>query len=149
MSEGSSRQYSPEVEEQLEAAMEFIARAGAIGILREIDHTGGKRFTDLDEVVPVSSSTLTTRLGEAVKLGILVRNLEEKDGRTDTVYEQTKIARRLRQRMQEQQLIRIYDELRDIEQEFDEEVKKLQEWTYEELPYVTGIPPANVDIRDF
>jgi len=147
MSDGSSRQYSPEVEEQLEGAVEFLSRAGAIGILREIDHTGGKRFTDLDEVVPVSSSTLTTRLSEAVKLGILGRSLEEKDGRTDTVYVPTKVGRRLRQRMQEQQLIRIYDELLDIEQEFDEEVKNLQEWTYEELPYVTGLPPADVDLK--
>lgn len=142
-----SNKYAPEVEEQLEDAMDFLSKAGAIGILREIDHTGGMRFTDLDEAVPVSSSTLSTRLGEAVTLGILVPNYERVDGRNATVYEKTKVGRRIRQRMQHQQLIRIYDELIELQEEFDEGVEDLQDWMYEDLPYLTGLPAADVEFR--
>jgi DNA-binding HxlR family transcriptional regulator len=136
-----------EVEEHMQAVREFLSSAGAIGILREIDHTGGKRFTDLEEVVPVSTSTLTTRIDEAEALGILVHNYTMVDGRRSIVYEKTKVGRRIRQRMQDQQLIRIYDDLVELQAEFDSEVEGLQDWVYEQMPYLTGTPPGDVDFQ--
>jgi DNA-binding HxlR family transcriptional regulator len=137
MSEDSGSHYTDEAEEQLEKVTTFLSRAGAIGILIEIDHTGGKQFTDLNEAIPVSSSTLSNRLQEAIELGILKQDLADETHNNSKIYVQTKLARRLHQRIKQQQLARIYSELQTLQEEFDEEVEDLQKWMYEEIPHAT------------
>lgn len=145
MSEDPGPHYTDEAEEQLEKVTTFLSRAGAIGILIEIDHTGGKQFTDLNEAIPVSSSTLSSRLQEAIELGILKHDLADETHNNSKIYVQTKLARRLHQQIKQQQLARIYSELQTLQEEFDEEVENLQQWTYNELPgVVTNAPPERI-----
>lgn len=143
MSEDSSSRYTEDAEEYLQDVMTFLSRAGAIGLLVEMDHTGGKQFKHLNEAISVSSSTLTNRLNEALELGILKLTMTSEEHNSSRVYATTKFGRQLHHQIKQQQLARIYMQLQQLENEFEDEVENLQQWVYTEYPSLASSRPPD------
>jgi len=125
---GGSRDIHERVEEHQEEIAAFLARTGAIGLLREVHPMEGSRFTDLDDALDVSSSTLSKRLEEACELDLLEPSLESTDYGTNTQYKLTGSGRRIRNVMEHRGIIRTYDKIRTLEEQFEESVEELREW---------------------
>lgn len=111
---------SRDIDEQREEIVEFLSRTGAVGVLREVNLMAGSRFTDLEESVDVSSSTLSTRLGEARDLGLLELKLENTEEGTNRHYALTGLGRRVYNQMEQRGIFRTYDKMKTLEEEFDE-----------------------------
>lgn len=125
---GGSRDVYERVEEHQDQVATFLTRTGAIGLLREVQNMNGSRFTELDEALDVSSSTLSKRLEEACELDLLEPALESTDYGTNTRYKLTGSGRRVRNVMEHRGIIRTYDKIRTLEEQFDESIEELREW---------------------
>lgn len=125
----------PTAEEQEEAIAEFLSRTGAVGLLREATpfHNEGLQFSEFNEKLSVSSSTLSKRLNEACELNLLTINLESTDYGSNNLYVLTQTGRTLRGQMQQFGIFRTYDKIQTLEEEFDESVDDLREWVRGEL----------------
>ena len=97
---GGSWDRDERVEEHQEEIAAFLTRTGAIGLLREVQHMDGSRFTDLADALDVSSSTLSNRLEEACELGLLKPTLESTDYGTNTRYKLSGAGRKVRNQME-------------------------------------------------
>jgi len=125
----------PSREEREEAIAGFLSRTGAVGLLRESVpfHNQGVQFSEFDEKLSVSSSTLSKRLDEACELDLLSVELESTDYGSNSVYVLTGTGRSLRDQMQQLGIFRTYDKIQTLEEEFDESVDDLREWVRGEL----------------
>lgn len=130
---GGSRDIYERVEQRQNEIAAFLTRTGAIGVLREVDRKDGSRFTDFDEALDVSSSTLTNRLEEAYELDLLERTLESTDYGTSKRYKLTGAGRKVRTQMEYRSIARTYDKIRTLEEQLDESVEELCEWVTEEM----------------
>jgi DNA-binding HxlR family transcriptional regulator len=72
----------------------FLRRKGGIELLCVMnrDYSSG-RFTDLDEEINVSHTTLSKRLGEAQDIGLIDVAVNHNPGATGTVYHITDLGR--------------------------------------------------------
>lgn len=130
---GGSRDIYERVDERQEEIAAFLTRTGSIGLLREVQHMDGSRFTELDEALDVSSSTLSKRLEEACELGLLEPTLESTDYGTNTRYKLTGTGRKVRNVMEHRGIIRTYDKIRTLEEQLDESIEDLREWVTTEM----------------
>lgn len=121
------------VEEHQEEIAEFLSRTGAIGLLREVQRMDGSRFTDLDDALDVSSSTLSNRLEEACDLDLLEPTLESTDYGTNTRYKLTGAGRKVRNQMEHRGIVRTYDKIQTLEEQIDESIEDLRKWVTEEM----------------
>lgn len=121
---------SPSTEEREEAIAEFLSRTGAVGLLREAPplKSHGCRFTEFDEKLSISSSTLSKRLDEACELQLLKIELESTDYGANSMYVLTGAGANLRSEMDQRGIFRIYDKIQTLEEELDESVEDLREW---------------------
>ena len=125
----------PDIEELEEDIADFLSRTGSVGLLHEVSplKDKGSRFSELDDKVDVSSSTLTKRLDEACELKILEVKLESTDYGSNKVYVLTGLGRRLRDRMERMRIFRTYSKMKTLEEELDEAVEDLREQVTGEL----------------
>ena len=131
---GSSRDI-PDTEEREEAIADFLSRTGAIGVLNEVPPLKyqGRRFTEFNENVDVSSSTLSKRLDEACESDLLKVELESTDYGSNNMYVLTGTGRNLRDQMEHMGVLRTYSKIQTLEEELDESVGDLREWVTGEL----------------
>ena len=128
-------------EERREDALTFLGKKGAVELLCEVDQWEGSRFTDLKSMVPVSSSTLSKRLEEAVDCKILEIDIASSEYGTQKRYVFTTPGKQIRNKMQTQGLIRVYHEYQAYQKELKAQKGTLEEWIEEK--YLTT--PADRD----
>ena len=125
----------PDIEELEEDIADFLSRTGSVGLLHEVSplKDKGSRFSELDDKVDVSSSTLTKRLDEGCELRILEVQMESTAYGSNKGYVLTGIGRRLRDRMERMRIFRTYSKMKTLEEELDEAVEDLREQVTGEL----------------
>lgn len=104
----------------------FIERKGALEVLFEVG-TGGKRFTDIEENVSISSATLSNRLKEGKVAGLWKEELEElEDGSAHRVYVLSPTGRELFEKAKELDLPELIDQRHELEAEYEQRIAELE-----------------------
>jgi len=111
-----------------ESISEFLQKRGALGILTLLSMEDGQRFSDLDEQLTISSSTLTRRLTEARGLGLVVPGMNPEETSVKNEYRITTRGKRVARQMESQGLIHAVRTILDYQQEVDRELGELREW---------------------
>lgn len=107
----------------------FFRRKGAVELLCIADRRDFHgRFTDLDDEINVSHSTLSKRLSEAQELGLITVAINPEASSPENVYRTTRTGREIQSEMRELGLPRTYEKLRAIEELFAEGSEDLVEW---------------------
>jgi DNA-binding HxlR family transcriptional regulator len=107
----------------------FLRRKGAIELLCVLDQRRySGRFTDLNEELNISQSTLSKRLDEAQNLHIVGVAVHEDPSTTGTVYRTTRLGEHIKNEMDQLGLARTYTKLRSVEELFEESSNELVEW---------------------
>lgn len=109
---------------------EFFTNDGAIELFCEL-HQTGSRFTDLNNELPISHTTLSSRLGEAQELELIEKQLMERDGNNVTVYAPTNKGARLILELRRTGVMETYQLLKEIRSRFEERSDNVREWVYE------------------
>lgn len=108
----------------------FFRRKGAIELLCIADQKDFHgRFTDLDNEINVSHSTLSKRLDEAQELDLITVAISPEASSPEPVYRTTRIAREIQSEMRQLGLPRTYQKLRTVEGFFAGGSEELVEWT--------------------
>lgn len=120
----------PSTEEREEAVAEFLSRTGAVGLLREALPLKyqGLQYSEFAERLSISSSTLSKRLDEACELDLLKIELESTDYGSNSVYVLTGTGQNLRDQMEQMGILRTYDKIQTLEEEFGDSVEDLRGW---------------------
>ena len=107
----------------------FFRRKGAVELLCIADQRDFEgRFTDLDEEINVSHSTLSKRLSEAQELGLITVAINPEASSPENVYRTTRIGKEIQSEMRGLGLPRTYEKLRTIEELFAEGSEDFVEW---------------------
>lgn len=72
-----------------ESISDFLQKRGALGILTLLSTEDGQRFTDLDDRLMISSSTLNLRLAEARSLGLVTPGMNTGETSVSNEYQIT------------------------------------------------------------
>ena len=107
----------------------FFRRKGAIELMCIADQRDFEgRFTDLDNEINVSHSTLSKRLSEAQELGLINVAINPEADSPENVYRTTQVGRQIQSEMRELGLPRTYEKLRTIEELFTDGSEDLVKW---------------------
>jgi len=111
-----------------ESVSEFLQKRGALGILTLLSMEDGQRFSDLDDRLTISSSTLTRRLTEARGLGLVVPGMTPEESSVSNEYRITTRGKRVARRMENQGLIHAVRTILDYQQDVESELPELLDW---------------------
>lgn len=111
-----------------ESISDFLQNRGALGILTLLSMEDGQRFSDLEEQLKISSSTLTRRLTEARAQGLVVPGMNPKETSVNNEYRITERGKLLARRMENQSLIHAVRTIIDYQQEVENELPDLVDW---------------------
>lgn len=107
----------------------FFRRKGAVELMCIADKRDFQgRFTDLDDEINVSHSTLSKRLDEAQELSLITVGINPEANSPETVYMTTPFGEEIQSEMRELGLPRTYEKLRTIEELFAEGSEDLVRW---------------------
>ena len=112
------------------SADEFLRLDGAIELFCEL-RPGGSRFSDLDDELSISHTTLTARLGEAQELDLIERKLVERDGDSVPVYAPTNTGARFMLELRRQSVRETYLLLKETRNRFEQRSDDVREWVRE------------------
>lgn len=116
------------------SGQQFLDSDGAIELLCELDPIGSQ-FSELDEELPISHTTLTTRLGEAQELTLIEKRLVEKNGKQVTVYSPTNSGARIMLELRRNGVVETYHVLKDMRSRFEKKSDAVREWVDENAMY--------------
>lgn len=111
-----------------ESISDFLQKRGALGILTLLSMEDGQRFSDLDEQLTISSSTLTRRLTEARGLGLVVPGMNPEETSVNNEYRITTRGKRVARRMENQGLSHAVRTIIDYQQDVESELPDLLSW---------------------
>lgn len=119
-----------------EPISDFLQKRGSLRILTLLSMEDGQRFGELDEKLPISSSTLTRRLTEARGFGLVVPGMNPEETSVNNEYRITTRGKRIARQMESQGLIHAVRTIIDYQQEVESEMPDLLDWVkahHEEL----------------
>jgi len=114
-----------------ETLSEYCQRRGGLAVLVVLKG-GPHRYTDVEETLHVSTSSLTKRLGEARKLGLITPEIDEKETSVDDNYRLTERGQYIVRRMEQLDMVHSYRVLMDMYQQIDEGKESLVQWLEDE-----------------
>ena len=109
------------INEWQEEINKYLERKYAIVLLSKLNVTGGLRVEHLKKMLPGSSSTISARKSEAVRLGLIepkLRNTEKGYG-THTYYLLTDVGAHYLIELEGTGVLGLYHQLKDVEQRFE------------------------------
>ena len=141
-----------------ESISDFLQKSGALGILTLLAMEDGQRFSDLDEQLTISSSTLTLRLTEARGQGLVIPGMNPEETSVNNEYRITTRGKRVARQMENQGLTHAVRTILDYQQDVENEMPDLLNWVEthkEELarlddqtPYQDPFGESVVDVED-
>jgi DNA-binding HxlR family transcriptional regulator len=114
-----------------ETLSEYFQRRGSLGVLVVLK-SGPRRFTDLEDVLHISTSTLTARLGEARDFGLIVPEIDENETSVDDQYRITERGQYVVRKMETLDVVHAYRTLLDMHRQVEDGREELTEWLEEE-----------------
>lgn len=130
-----SEQEREELEEHKQAISAFLDRKGAVSVLCTVHIVQGSRFTDLNDELSISSSTLAKRLEEAFDLDLLERDFESTSYGANRLYQLTGAGEMVREQLRRTGVERLHERIQELEEQFDAQVNQVQQWVREEMYY--------------
>lgn len=109
-----------EAKKRQEAAKEFIEGKGGVQLLCEFPPFAELRFENLVAIAPVSRATVSSRLQEAEKAGIV-----EVDHVGNKTYKLTKTGQHLKQEAENRRFERLWSKIETLEEELEDEEAEL------------------------
>lgn len=122
-----------------ESISEFLQKRGSLAILTLLTTEGGQRFTDLDNEIDVSTSTLTKRLGVARDLGLVIPGQKLGDTSVGNEYRITDRGQMVARQMERQGIVHRYRTIMENRKRIDEEMGDLVEWVDENQEQLAGL----------
>lgn len=110
---------------------DYFQRRGSLGVLVVLKG-GPHRFTDLENVLHISTSTLTARLGEARDFGLIVPEVDENETSVGDLYRITERGQFVVGKMDQLEMVHAYRTLLDMHEQVEEGRDELAEWVEEE-----------------
>jgi DNA-binding HxlR family transcriptional regulator len=105
---------------------DFLSREGAVGLIVKIDCDNGSLFGELEERVHVSQTTLSKRITEAQKLGIVDRTVHHEDHGNAKRYVLTDVGLDYRVACEIARLDKAYKQFFDGQQQIDQGTQIVQ-----------------------
>ena len=109
----------------------FLEKKGAVAILVRLDSADGILFSDLINVVHVSSTTLSNRLKEGRRIDLFRLRRKAEDHGNSQRNQLTDRGERLRKEMVSVGLDEAYEQYFQAMQQIDSERKEVREWLQE------------------
>lgn len=109
------------------SASDFLNRKGAIELFCELS-PHGSRWTELDNEIMASHSTVTDRIEEAQELGLITHELIDRSGESVNVYTPTNRGARFMLALETQGVAETYRHLKETRQKYEEQTEKIREW---------------------
>lgn len=101
---------------------EFLQSKGGIGLLEALE-TRGRRYSEIEERVLISSSTINTRKDEALEIG-LIEMKPVKQERTYTEYHLTDVGHQVVHELSERGVLTNYRDMRQNKREMEEGIEQ-------------------------
>lgn len=112
---------------------EYLSQEGAMEILCEID-PDGSRFTDLDEALAISHTTLRKRLVEGIEVSLLDQQEPQTEEGAANLYMLSPKGATFRRALHESGTMVAHRQLKDARNQFNSKKEMMQEWARTELP---------------
>lgn len=110
----------------------FLRRKGAIELMCVVDGDDSSgRFSEIDEALVISHSTLSKRLDEAQALGLINVSLNESTSVNGHIYRTTNLGKNVKRQLIEEGVPKTRTKLRTVEELFEEQSKEVLEWAEE------------------
>lgn len=114
-----------------ETFREFFARRGGLGVL-VILKEGPQRFSELNDRLYISTSTLSKRLGEARDLGLVTPEIDERETSVREQYRVTERGQFVVEKMDRLGIVHAYRTMLDMQGQVEEGKAELVEWVQDE-----------------
>lgn len=114
-----------EGETKPEEIASFLERKGAVPVFCALENDE-KRFTDVNDEVDISHTTLGELLNDGVEIDVFERTFG--GAGTDRLYQLTPLGKTVMFRIRKQGLIQTYSLLKEIEERYETEKESLIEW---------------------
>ncbi len=111
----------------------YLRNKGAIRLLCEIDPQGS-RYTDLDEALEISHSTVGERLGELKDVSLVHQEATSGGRGTTSLYKLTPKGATFRRALHESGTVMAHRQLKAARNQFERKNEEMQEWARTELP---------------
>jgi len=110
-----------------DSVSDYFENRGSLGVLILLNGEP-QRFTDLENALHVSTSTLTHRLGEACDLGFIVPEIEEKQTSVNDRYRLTERGQFVVSKLERLDVVHAYKTLLDAHDTIKTGREELLEW---------------------
>lgn len=111
----------------------YLRKKGAVRLLCEIDPQGS-RYTDLDEALDISHSTVGERLGELKEVSLIQHEATTGGRGTTNLYKLTPKGATFRRALHESGTVMAHRQLKAARNQFELKNEEMQEWARTELP---------------
>lgn len=110
---------------------DYFTGRGSIGLLIVLKG-GPHRFTDLENTLHISTSTLTQRLGEARDFGLIVPEIDEKETSVDDQYRLTERGQFIVSKLERLDVVHAYRTMLDMHETVETGRGELVDWVTDE-----------------
>lgn len=121
----------PEEQEDPSDIPSFLTREGGVALLTQIDYNEGMLFSELQEQVHVSQTTLSKRKDEALQMKLLTREPRPDDHGNAERYKLTRRGKKLRSELNDRDIPDSYRKFFDHYVELGERRDEVAEWVDE------------------
>ena len=109
---------------------EFLRKDGAIELFCELG-VHGSSYSELDEKLDISHTTLTTRIEQARELGLLDKRLAREDEDSDAIYYPTDSGARFMIQIRQMDVLEAYKSQKQAREEFEKRSDDVRTWMLE------------------
>lgn len=111
-----------------ESISDYLGKRGSIGLLTLLSMEGGMRFSDLEDELTISSSTLTRRIAEARGHGLVIPEMDPQETSVKDLYRITDRGALVARQMERQSITTACRTVLDYQHKIDEEMGDLIDW---------------------
>jgi len=130
----SNSDASPEerIEERKDAAETFFTSVGGVEVLSTLGLFEELSFNEMKEKMSCSPTTLSNRLDDAEKAGLIENTIVDSEHGTKKVYYYTSIGQNILTEFRRRDIDELFHQLQTLEEQLDKRSASLAEWMIEE-----------------
>lgn len=120
----------------------YLQSKGGIGLLTALQEQG-KTYTEIEQAVLITSSTIGNRTDDAIELGLVEQAAIRREDRTLTEYRLTNYGEAVVRDLSQQGVLSSYEDMRAHQRELDNKRQKFVEWAKENPSQYLGFTEAH------